>query len=340
MKNSATHIPSRSGKLLPAINNYLEFFCSHNNHTARAKRLDLAKFVEFLCRDKSYSKPEKILVSDWTQSSIQKFVDHLLDCGESPATVARRLATLKHLGRVLSEADAKMTNPARAVKAPKVRPEKPQVVPEDELKKIRQISKSRLKERTSFIRFRNLALFELLLDTGLRADELRLLKMSQVDPDLEWLKAVRTKGKRYRNVYISSAVRKLLRDYLLQRKTQLKKLWPTLSAKEDRMMPLFISSYACKAGKTETFFMGAKTLWRAINEFSAKIKLHPHLLRHSYATELLESSNDIRLVSQALGHSDIRITMRYTEKTDQQIADVMEKARTRKKNVQKKQKVA
>ena len=67
------------------------------------------------------------------------------------------------------------------------------------------------------------------------------------------------------------------------------------------------------------------------NELSANMPLHPHLLRHSYALELLESSNDVRLVAQALGHSDVRITMRYTERKDEEIAQALEHSRRQRK---------
>jgi integrase/recombinase XerC len=59
-------------------------------------------------------------------------------------------------------------------------------------------------------------------------------------------------------------------------------------------------------------------------------KLHPHLLRHTYATELLEGSKDIRLVAQALGHSDVRVTMRYTERGNEEVASALEHTRNRK----------
>ncbi|MDZ4785307.1 MAG: tyrosine-type recombinase/integrase, partial [bacterium] len=95
----------------------------------------------------------------------------------------------------------------------------------------------------------------------------------------------------------------------------------------DKTLPLFISTYGAKINNAESFLMGAKTIWRAINELSNQTKLHPHLLRHCYALDLLNSSNDIRLVAQALGHGDVRITMRYTERTEEQVAEALEKSR-------------
>ncbi|MCB0334283.1 MAG: tyrosine-type recombinase/integrase, partial [Bdellovibrionales bacterium] len=77
--------------------------------------------------------------------------------------------------------------------------------------------------------------------------------------------------------------------------------------------------------------MGAKSIWRAINELSTETKLHPHLLRHSFAIDLLDNSRDVRLVAQALGHSDVRVTMRYTERGDEALAEAVEAARNSKK---------
>jgi site-specific recombinase XerD len=75
--------------------------------------------------------------------------------------------------------------------------------------------------------------------------------------------------------------------------------------------------------------MGAKSIWRVIRNSSVQTKLHPHLLRHTYATELLGDSRDIRLVAQALGHSDVKVTMRYTERGNEEIAQALEQTRKR-----------
>lgn len=66
-------------------------------------------------------------------------------------------------------------------------------------------------------------------------------------------------------------------------------------------------------------------MYRAVRELSTELKLHPHLLRHSFALDLLDSSSDVRLVAQALGHSDVRVTMRYTERRDAEVAEALER---------------
>jgi integrase/recombinase XerC len=306
------------------IDSYLEYYAASSTHTARAKRIDLLRFLHFMAKAEGCAA-EMVRVNSWNYSSVQRFIEYLLKSGEAPATVSRRLATLKHMGRTLAEKLPGFINPARDVKAPKMQSTKPKALSFDEMSTVRRTAAKRLSERPSFIRSRNLMLLELLLETGLRAEEVRLLKFGQLDEKIEWISQVRTKGRKFRNVYIASSIRAALKSYLQQRTEELKRFYPTLLNSTNRKLPVFLSTYGAKSSDPESFFMGAKTLWRSINQLSQELKLHPHLLRHSFAVDLLESSNDIRLVSQALGHSDVRVTMRYTERRDAEIAKALER---------------
>ncbi|NDC37457.1 MAG: hypothetical protein EBZ48_05340 [Proteobacteria bacterium] len=317
--------------LLSVIESYQRYYASGASHTARAKRLDLRHFTIFLSELHGFSTPEKLRVRHWDYSAVKQFVEHCLAKGESPATVSRRLATLKHMGRTLAERMPGFVNPAREVKAPRTDNPLPKALSRAEIESVRTRAAARQRQKNSFIRLRNTTIFNLLIDTGLRADEVRLIKFGQLDENLEWFEGVRTKGKRFRNVYITSEMRQGLAEYLKAREDVLLKFYQKLTRGENRHLPLFISTYDAVPGKPESFIMGAKTLWRAINELSAELHLHPHLLRHSFALDLLEDSNDIRLVSQALGHSDVRITMRYTERKDREIAAALERSRKRRK---------
>ena len=153
--------------------------------------------------------------------------------------------------------------------------------------------------------------------------------MAQVDQRLEWIEQVRTKGRRFRKVYITEQMREPLKRYLSARTHELQRFFPNLSVSINGKLPLFISTYKAISSNLRSFEMGAKSIWRAIRSYSIDTKLHPHLLRHTFATDLLDVSRDIRLVAQALGHSDVRITMRYTERGDEEIAEALENARRR-----------
>lgn len=321
----------QNSAFLNVVDSYIRYYAAGSSHTSRAKRLDLEKFVEHLTKFHALSKSEKLKVKHWDYSAVQRFVEDLLSGGEAPATVARRLATVKHMGRTLAEKARDFINPAKDVKPPLIKPPRPKAIDEKEVEKVRKVASRRFEDKDSFIRLRNQTLFEFMLDTGLRADEVRLLKLSQLDDKLEWIENVRTKGKRFRNVYITSEMRPKLAYYLEARDKKLKQFYQKLSPAKNKILPVFISTYGATAGKAETFLMGAKTIWRAVNELTAETALHPHLLRHSYALDLLESTGDLRIVAQALGHSDIRTTMRYTERRDQEIAEALEASRKRKK---------
>lgn len=327
--------PSDSVAALPlgnVVREYVTLYAAGTGHTARAKHLDCDKFLDFLRRLKRTKEIEQLLVKDWDFSATQRFVDECLRQGEAPATVARRLATLKHMGRILAERLPGFINPAREVKPPRQQATRPKSIAGDEVKSIKESAESALSEKPSFARVRNNTLLKLLLDTGLRAEEVRLLKMSQLDQSLEWIRQVRTKGRRFRDVYVTSQMREDLKSYLSARTLELARVFPTLTRTQDAKLPLFISLYRSSISDPKSLEMGAKSVWRAIRSYSVNTKLHPHLLRHTYATELLEDSRDIRLVAQALGHSDVRVTMRYTERGNEEVAEALERTRRRKKD--------
>lgn len=313
--------------LIELFERYRRQFAAGESHTARAKRLDLDRFERFLIAYRRVKRADALKVRDWDHSSVQRFIDDLLRKGEAPATVSRRLATIKHMGRTLAEEVAGFVNPARLARGPSIQAAAPKSVEAGEVENVRARAEARAAEKPGFGRERNKVLFELLIDTGLRADEIRLLKLGQLDERHEWIQGVKTKGRKYRNVYVSEGMRERLRNYLAARSLVLKKFFAKLTAAQDANLPLFVSTYNVDPAKPDSFLMGSKTVWRAIRELSVDTRLHPHLLRHTYAHELLESSADIRLVAQALGHSDVRVTMRYTERRDAEIASAVERAR-------------
>ena len=307
------------------VESYLNYYAQGSKHTAKAKQNDVKHFINFLVRHHVVTSQEKLRVKHWDHSSTQSFLEYCLSQGQAPSTASRRLATLKHMGRTLAERVSGFTNPAKEVKSPSIQTLRPKALNVEQVREALSQAKKRKERRNSFQSRRNEMLFIFLLETGLRADEVRLLRLGQIDEGREWIQNVRTKGKKFRNVYINSSLRPQLAEYLDERRRELKRFFSELTVGEDKKIPLFISTYKVTPTDPDSFLMGAKSIWRAINQLSGEIKLHPHLLRHSFATDLLNSSQDVRLVAQALGHSDVRITMRYTERADRDLAIALEK---------------
>lgn len=327
---SSGDLPPSDGSLafFTIIDWYLARYARGESHTAKAKRLDLNHFARFLAQYRRKKDESKLISSDWDPASCEEFVESRLRLGESPATVSRRLATLKHMGRVLAEQRTDYINPARDVKAPRVEVLRPKALEPDEVTEVRRSISKRAPESDTFVSIRNQLLFNFLVETGLRVDEVRLLRRHQISDDLEWISQVRTKGKRFRNVYISSVLRNQLKEFLAARSRKIGRIWPSLTQGKDGRLPLFVSTHGAKIEEPDSFLMSPKSIWRVIRAMSIDTKLHPHLLRHTFAIDLLESSKDVRLVAQALGHSDVRVTMRYTERTDEEVAKAIEKKKS------------
>ncbi|MFN8392643.1 MAG: tyrosine-type recombinase/integrase [Bdellovibrionota bacterium] len=337
-----TPAASRLGeeRLITVLESYLQYYAAGDSHTARAKRYDLQHFLEFLAG--SPNRVSEVLVSAWTLQTTKDFVEHRLSLGEAPATVSRRLATIKHFGRTLAERVHGYINPAREAKAPVIQPTRPHGLTEPEIKLLRDAAQQCfIDARFSFLALRNKFLLELLLATGLRADEVRLLVLAQLSDDFSWLRNVKTKGKKFRNVYLDTAIRPLFEEYLNGREQMLTERYPEyreLSDAQRQRFPVFVSLYRADIANPQSFGLAPKTIWRIIASFGSRAQalaqtpignLHPHKLRHTFAHGLLDSSKDVRLVAQALGHSDVRTTMRYTERTDETLAKAIEqKVRT------------
>ena len=326
------------------VENYVRYYASGDAHTSRAKRYDLNYFLEFL--QKLFRVHVRLLrVSHWTYQSTVAFVDSRIESGESPATVSRRLATIKHFGRTLADRVPEFLNPAREVRGPSLTITKPKSLNPEDIELLRQAAKPSNSEHASFHELRNQMLLELLLGTGLRADEVRSLVLGQISEDGSWLKNVRTKGKKYRNIYIDSTLRPMLETYLHNREMKFLDAIPAyslLSSKERASFPVFLSLRSAQLDSPVSFALAPKTVWRIISDTGQRARglaetlnksesvprLHPHLLRHTFAHGLLDTSKDIRLVAQALGHSDVRTTMRYTERTEDELAKAIEKKRS------------
>jgi site-specific recombinase XerD len=333
---SATEERFGGNSLKKVVENYVRYYAMGPGHTARAKRYDLEYFLRFLAG--SPEGVDDLTVSEWTMQKTKDFVDARITLGESPATVARRLATIKHFGRTLAERLPGYINPAREVKSPNHILPRPRGLNSEEIAFLRAAALAEsVRKNMRFSAVRNRFLLELLLATGLRADEVRLLVHSQISDDLRWLKNVKTKGKRFRNVYLDTEIRLLLEEYLLSRELHLKaQFQDETSLPFHPRVSLLVSTYRARTSAPESFAMSPKSIWGAISQLGtiasalstgSNIHIHPHRLRHTFAHGLLDASNDIRLVAQALGHSDVRTTMRYTERTEDEVAKAIEHKR-------------
>lgn len=183
------------------------------------------------------------------------------------------------------------------------------LITSDELERLLSSAKG-----TDERQLRDRAILEMLFSTGLRVSELCALN-SDIDLSRDEL-SVRGKGDKVRVVFLSPAAKESVKAYIKGRKDMEEALFVNTGKKPTRLTPrsvqLLIKTYAAKAGITK--------------------KVTPHVLRHSFATDLLSNGADIRSVQALLGHASINTTQIYTHVTDAHLREVHKKFHSRQKD--------
>ncbi len=228
--------------------------------------------------------------------------------GVSPRTIARELSSLRSFFRFLMREGHAEANPAAEVSAPKVRRRLPEVLDVDEMARLLEIRKD------DPLAVRDAAMMELLYSSGLRLAELTALDLSHLDLQ-EGLVRVTGKGNKSRLLPVGREARKALQEWLAVRRQ--------LAAADEQA--LFVGRQGRRLGRRAV----EKRLqqWGVRQGLSGRI--HPHRLRHSFASHLLESSGDLRAVQELLGHADIATTQIYTHLDFQHLAEVYDNTHPR-----------
>lgn len=309
-------IVSNNWELIPytrLVAGYLETLASSNQHTLRAKRSDLNFWLAFLGRD--LGSFMKILLGEVTEELAISFPMYRLAQGDSPATVCRRLATLKAFDKFISRHVSEYKPVFWRVSGPTFERNNFEGISSAHAKAL--INAAYNEGHTDFLKARNGFAIAFILATGLRVSEALAVKENQIKHS--WIKKLRCKGNYYRDIFIPASITaEVLPAYLVKRRAQLTRL----GIAKTNHLPLIIS----KQGKQ----MHYKTLWRIVCSAAAGTKLghvRPHQLRHTRAHEVLENTNDVRLVAQMLGHKSLETTMRYTERSKAQMEEKLNNAR-------------
>ena len=230
--------------------------------------------------------------------TLRRFIAGLSERGTSPATIARRLAALRALFRVQVELGARHENPAELLSSPK-RPQRcPEVLQAGEVAALLDPIPA-----TSPLELRDRALFELAYACGLRAEEMVSLDVESLDFDSE---AVRVEGKggKTRLVPVGEHALAALERYLARGR-------PLLSSAEESA--LFLSKSGRRLSTSDVRLLRLSGWARhAMARSPGLVRAHPHALRHSFATHLLDGGADLRAIQELLGHATISTTLRFT----------------------------
>jgi integrase/recombinase XerC/integrase/recombinase XerD len=229
--------------------------------------------------------------------ALRRYVAGLTEAGQAPTTVARKLAALRGLFKREVTAGRRTENPADLLSSPKRSQRLPRVLKAGEV--------AALLDRipaTSPLQVRDRALFELAYACGLRAEELVTLDVASIDFDAETVR-VEGKGDKTRLVPAGEHALAAVERYLARGR-------PALVA--DDADALFLSKSGRRLG-TSDIRRRLRTWARlAARGVPALADAHPHALRHSFATHLLEGGADLRAIQELLGHASISTTQVYT----------------------------
>ena len=228
--------------------------------------------------------------------------------GLSPKSLQRALSAIRAWYRYLLREGETAVNPADAVRAPKVRRRLPQTLDADQTAHLVALPGDGVLDR------RDRAIMELFYSSGLRLSELLALDVADLPPEGELLQVI-GKGGKTRLLPVGRFARQALADWLAVR--------PQLAGTDQPA--LFVSQRGTRLSARS---VEARIRKRALEQ-GMPVHVHPHMLRHSFASHLLESSADLRAVQELLGHADIGTTQIYTHLDFQHLAQVYDQAHPR-----------
>lgn len=283
--------------LVRAFLNYLRVEKGLAQNTILAYGRDLKKF-------QSFAEVRGRTLKQINHDHIVDFLTSLYRSGLDSRSVARHLVTLRHFFRFAQIEGYVVEDPVASVESPRFRMRLPNHLSTDEVNRLLEQP-----DTSTPIGTRDKAMIELLYSTGLRVSELVNLRLSDLQMESGCLRCI-GKGNKERMVPMGRSAVASIEQYLRQDRQSL------LRGKTSPYV--FLNRFGGR--------MGRIGFWKKLSEYGRKaglrLKLKPHMLRHSFATHLLERGADLRSVQLMLGHADISTTQIYTHVVKDRLKEV------------------
>lgn len=277
------------------FNKYISFLQAEKNaskYTVRNYTNDLLEFFDYV-REKGIGSLNKI-----DRHTLRGYLSHLMEQGFAKSSIARKLSAIRSFYRYLLREELVSASPAATTTSPKLDRRLPSFLTVEEAKRLVESA-----DISKPLGQRDRALLELLYASGLRVSELVNMNVEQVNLDTNEIR-VWGKGSKERVVLIGSPAARALNIYLSQGRPEL------LGVKKNNA--LFLNRYGRR--------LPARRVQKILEKYAKAIdkKVHPHTLRHTFATHLLDGGADLRVVQELLGHADLSSTQIYTHVTRSQ----------------------
>ena len=280
---------------------YLSSEKRFSEHTIKSYATDLKQFTSFL------SSEFQIIdeINEISFQIIRTWIASLLEKGINPRSVNRKISTLKTYFKFLIREGELIENPMIKVVAPKSKKRLPIFIEEDQIKSLL----NEVQFESGFIGQRNKLIIELFYVTGIRLSELINIKISDVDFSNQSIKVL-GKRKKERIIPLSSNMINSLDNFIKN---------------NHKNHFLFTNLDGVK--------LYTKLVYRVVNKYIAKIssvnKKSPHILRHTFATHMLNNGADINAIKELLGHANLSATQVYTHNTIEKLKTVYKQAHPR-----------
>lgn len=282
--------------------NYLEYEKRYSPHTLTSYRNDITQFCHFL--NEVYGSAS---LTEVNHHIVRSWIFKLAEDGISARTVNRKLASLRALFKFLLKKDSIKKDPTSKIKAPKINKSLPAFVPEDDLAKLLD----QFTYSDDFSGLRDKVIIELLYGTGIRLSELIGLK----DPDINLFEQtikVRGKGNKERLIPLNKSLTKLITIYKGQKELS--------EGNSDRSFIVTDKGEPCYP-----MFI-YRTVKKYLDMATIIEKRSPHVLRHTFATHLLNRGADLNAIKDLLGHSSLAATQVYTHNSLDKIKAIFDQA--------------
>ena len=291
--------------ILNDIKEYLIFISQVKNlskNTTSAYERDLKKLAKFIndLNLSNYSEINNEICSAW--------IGNLYSQDNNPRSIQRHLSSAKGFFRFLKKNNLIESSPFELVSAPKSPSNLPEVLSPEDVEQLLNFKPSNL------IEIRDMAIVELMYSSGLRVSETVNINMGDFEEDMTFLRIL-GKGAKTRIVPLGKFAVTAINNWIIER---------------EKIVT-----------KSEALFLNSKGARLSIRSVQLRLKkmatkqglppIHPHMLRHSFATHMLESSGDLRTIQELLGHSSLSTTQIYTKLDYQHLVKIYDQAHPRAK---------
>ena len=284
---------------------FIDSIATKSFNTVVSYQRDIKSFVEYL------SKENILRLNEVNSKWVQKYAATCHKQGLSGRTIARRVSAVKAWFRYLLKTGVVAENPVVGINVPKNRQRLPRVLDVDQMDSLLRGDGKSIYDK------RDLAMWELLYSSGLRVSELVSTDIADVDLAAQEIRVL-GKGNKQRVVPIGRLALGAIAIWFSVR--------ATFQTSVDE-----VACFLTHNGRRMTSRNIQLRLRRWAKKFGSDESVHPHMLRHSFASHMLESSGDLRAVQELLGHSNISTTQVYTHLDFQHLANVYDASHPRAK---------